>query len=58
MNEMSNWRKASYSQGASNCVETGSKDGSVAIRDTKDRSAVLTVSATSWSTFLVGIKRA
>lgn len=32
-----NWRKATYTNGGENCVETASGSGVVLVRDTKDR---------------------
>jgi hypothetical protein len=52
-----NWRKASYSNGSGNCVEVGSGDGAVAVRDTKDReAAMLALSADAWREFTTSLK--
>ena len=50
---MTNWRKSTYSQGASNCVQVGRTTG-LAVRDTKlgESSPVLTVSEDTWTKFL------
>ncbi|TQS39704.1 DUF397 domain-containing protein [Cryptosporangium phraense] len=56
------WHKSSYSGGAnSECVEVagerGELGGWVAIRDTKNRSALsLALPASAWRTFLSGLK--
>ncbi|TCP45114.1 uncharacterized protein DUF397 [Tamaricihabitans halophyticus] len=50
------WRKSSYSGGGNNCVEVASYPASVAIRDTKNRTAGrLTVSLSAWSAFVAGL---
>ena len=51
---MSPWRTSSYSgNGGQNCVETASHDGTILIRDTKDRERgpVLRVSQDAWQAF-------
>jgi hypothetical protein len=46
------WRKSSYSNGQANCVETASRLGTVAVRDSKDPSgAQLAIPATTWRAF-------
>jgi hypothetical protein len=46
------WRKSSYSNSNSNCVETASGPGTVAVRDTKDPNGPrLAVPAEVWRTF-------
>jgi hypothetical protein len=52
-----NWRTSSYSTGNGECVEAGSAEGTVLIRDTKDRQGfILSVSASAWSKFTTAIK--
>jgi uncharacterized protein DUF397 len=53
------WRKSSYSgANGGNCVEVGSRDSRVLVRDTKDRTeSVLTFSAASWCRFAAQVKR-
>lgn len=49
------WRKSSAS-GSSNCVEVGLRDGTVLLRDTKDRSGpVLAFTQDEWLAFLAGV---
>ena len=52
------WRKSSYSSGSGgNCVETGTADGVVLVRDTTDRDGgTLAIDAGSWMTFLNTIR--
>ncbi|MEU8750114.1 DUF397 domain-containing protein [Streptomyces chartreusis] len=54
------WRKSSYSDGGgTNCVEVSDDHpGIVPVRDSKrpDDSPVLVFTATSWTSFLSGIK--
>lgn len=54
----SEWRKSTYSGGASNaCVECGTDTGSVLVRDTADRAgATLIVSTAAWSRFTSTIR--
>jgi hypothetical protein len=57
VNEYTDWRKASYSNGQGQCVETASNAGTVAVRDTTDRDGgTLTFSAEAWSGFVAGLK--
>ena len=52
-----NWRKATYSNGGENCVETASNRGAVLVRDTKDRDGgMLAFSAEAWRTFTTGLR--
>jgi hypothetical protein len=55
---IADWRKSSYSGGnGTNCVEVGTAEASVAVRDTTNRAgAVLTIPATAWRTLLAGIR--
>jgi hypothetical protein len=53
------WRKSTFSSsGGDNCVEAGSRNGTVMVRDTKDhgRGQVHAFSADEWRAFVVGIK--
>ena len=50
------WRKSSYSGGDNNCVEVGTADAEVAVRDTKNpHDGTLRFSAGAWRTFTEGI---
>jgi Domain of unknown function (DUF397) len=47
------WRKASYSNGSGQCVETASSAGTVAVRDTTNRDGgTLVFTAGTWRAFL------
>jgi hypothetical protein len=49
------WRKSSYSGngGSANCVEAGSGDGAVLVRDTTDREGrTLAFTASAWAALL------
>jgi hypothetical protein len=52
--EFTNWRKASYSGGDSNCVEVGVAPRTVGVRDTKQpgRGPVLEFPTAAWRTFI------
>jgi hypothetical protein len=52
------WRKSTYSDGTGNCVEVGSGDHSIAVRDTKQgrRSPSLTFTEAAWRRFLAETK--
>lgn len=51
------WRKASYSNGTGQCVETASSAGTVAVRDTANRGGgTLAFSAGAWAAFVAGLK--
>ena len=52
------WRKATYSQGADNCVEAGSVPGVVLVRDTtlNGHGPVLRVAPAAWDRFTASIK--
>ena len=46
------WRKSTYSNGQANCVETASRPGTVAVRDSKDSDGPrLAIPAASWRRF-------
>jgi hypothetical protein len=51
------WRKASYSNGSGQCVETASSAGAVAVRDTVNRDGgTLTFSAEAWERFTASLR--
>lgn len=55
--EYTDWRKSSRSNGSGQCVETASGNGTVAVRDTKDRDGgTLAFSAQAWRAFAATIK--
>lgn len=55
MERLSDWRTASYSINAGNCVEAASGDR-VAVRDTMNRSgAVLRFTPEAWARFTAGL---
>ncbi len=52
-----NWRKATYSNGGENCVETASGSGVVLVRDTKDRAGgTLAFTAGAWEQFTASLR--
>jgi hypothetical protein len=52
-----NWRKATYSNGGENCVETASGSGVALVRDTKDRDGgTLAFSAGAWERFTASLQ--
>lgn len=55
---MNNWRKSSYSGGASNdCVETASADGRILVRDTTNRDGgTLAFGAEAWKRFAASLR--
>jgi hypothetical protein len=56
-NNYMDWRKASYSNGTGQCVETASSAGTVAVRDTANRSGgTLVFGAGTWAAFVAGLK--
>jgi hypothetical protein len=47
------WRKATYSNSSSNCVEAAHVPGAVAVRDSKDPSGPrLAIRPTDWRAFM------
>jgi hypothetical protein len=55
--EYTGWRKASYSNGSGECVETASSVGTIAVRDTTDRDGgTLEFAANAWRAFTTGLK--
>jgi hypothetical protein len=53
------WRKASHSNGQGQCVETASRAGVVAVRDTTNRDGgTLAFSAQAWHSFAAKLKGA
>ena len=56
---MTTWRKSSYSGSQTDCVEIGSTELAVLVRDTKDRDgAVLIFTADTWRTFALALRPA
>ena len=56
-NTYTDWRKASYSNGSGQCVETASTAGTIAVRDTANRGGdTLTFSAKAWERFTASVK--
>jgi hypothetical protein len=55
---MGGWRKSTYSgSNGGDCVETGSDNALVLVRDTANRDgATLTFTATAWQTFVTGLR--
>ncbi|HEV8651718.1 MAG TPA: DUF397 domain-containing protein [Actinomycetes bacterium] len=50
------WRKSTFS-GVNGCVEVAFLDGSVAMRDSKDRhSPVIEFTAAEWAAFIDGVR--
>ena len=46
------WRKSTYSNGSSSCIETATRPGTVAVRDSKDPAGPqLAIPAASWLAF-------
>ncbi|WP_163511734.1 DUF397 domain-containing protein [Fodinicola acaciae] len=58
MTGIRNWRKSTYSGNESNCVEVGSKNVDIAVRDTKlgESSPVLAFGSAQWRTFIASTK--
>lgn len=58
MKESFGWRTSSHTTGSGNCVEVGTAEGSIAVRDTKDRDfGTLRVSPAAWATFTATLSR-
>ena len=56
---ISNWQKSSYSRSMHNCVEVGTGQGLVAVRDSKDPDGpAIDVSPRAWIAFTEHVKRA
>jgi hypothetical protein len=54
-----NWRKSTFSFAMQNCVEVGTGQATVAVRDTKDPAGpVIGVSPRAWLEFTERVKRA
>ena len=53
-----NWRKSTYSRSNGNCVEVGTGQTLVAVRDSKDPDGpVIDVSPRAWTEFTEHVKR-
>lgn len=51
------WRKSTYSNGSSSCIETATRPGTVAVRDSKDPvGPQLAISTASWLAFTRRLK--
>jgi hypothetical protein len=54
-----NWRKSTHSRSMGNCVEVGTGQALVGVRDSKDpHGPVLDVSPKAWTEFTEHVKRA
>ncbi|MGA8115713.1 MAG: DUF397 domain-containing protein [Actinocatenispora sp.] len=54
---ITNWRKSSRSGAQANCVEVGTTDTLVGVRDSKDQAGpALAVAPTAWSAFVAEIR--
>lgn len=52
------WRTSSYSGGQGNCIEVGSHDDHVLVRDTKDRTGpVLRLSPATWRELVTRVQK-
>jgi hypothetical protein len=52
------WRKSTYSNSNSNCIEIASRPGIAAVRDSKDATGPrLSVPASTWRAFTHRVKR-
>jgi hypothetical protein len=57
MERRSPWRKSTYSNGSSSCVETATCTGAVTVRDSKDPAGPqLAIPARSWCRFTRRLK--
>lgn len=55
---MTGWRTSSYTGSQGNCVEVGTAQNGVVIRDTKNREAgSLSVSPAAWRAFVADLNR-
>ena len=51
------WRKSTYSNGSSSCIETATRPGVVAVRDSKDPAGLqMTISTATWQAFTLRLK--
>lgn len=51
------WKKSSFSQGNSNCVQIARIDSSIIVGDTKDQQGVvLSFTQQEWKAFVAGVK--
>lgn len=52
------WRKSTYSNSNSNCVEVANQPGAIAVRDSKDAAGPrLAIEAEHWQAFTRRLKR-
>ncbi|SDO95693.1 protein of unknown function [Actinopolyspora xinjiangensis] len=57
MTEPRGWRKSTYTQQETACVEVGRVNDGAAVRDTKDRSAgYFTATGPQWAAFIDAVK--
>jgi hypothetical protein len=57
MNLRPSWRKSSYSNSSSNCVEVSGQPGTVAVRDSKDPNGPrLAIPTVDWQAFTRSIR--
>lgn len=56
MTKFTGWRTSTRTQGQGQCVEVGFGGGQVAIRDSKNPTVGITVSAQRWRDFLAALK--
>jgi uncharacterized protein DUF397 len=57
MTTVTGWRKSSFSQSSSDCIEVGALSGGAAVRDTKDRDGgYFVASPGQWADFVAAVK--
>ncbi|HUY47720.1 MAG TPA: DUF397 domain-containing protein [Streptosporangiaceae bacterium] len=57
--EYTGWRKSAHSNSSANCVEVGTADRMVGVRDSKQhgRGPILEFSTAQWAAFVAGVKK-